>query len=81
MNRCQLDVRRLLCPLPVIRAKQAIAALAAGDRLTLTCTDPGALHDVPAWCRMHGHRIVATREEAHDIIIEIEVGPCLSTAV
>jgi tRNA 2-thiouridine synthesizing protein A len=76
VNRHHLDARRLLCPLPVIRAQQAIAVLAPGDRLELACTDPGALYDVPAWCRVHGHRVVGTREDGHDIIIEIEVGPC-----
>lgn len=69
-----LDARRLLCPLPVIRVQQAIENLTAGDRLTVYCTDPGALHDVPAWARIHGHTLVETRTEGRDYIISLQVG-------
>jgi tRNA 2-thiouridine synthesizing protein A len=69
----QLDARRLLCPLPVIRAQERIATLQAGDTLEVRCTDPGALHDIPAWCRVHGHAIVATRREDDEISITVKV--------
>ncbi|HPY38940.1 MAG TPA: sulfurtransferase TusA family protein [Thiolinea sp.] len=69
-----LDARRLLCPLPVIRVQQAIEGLAAGTHLTVYCTDPGALHDVPAWARIHGHTLIETRAEGREYIISLEVG-------
>jgi len=74
MSAHHLDARRLFCPLPVIRTQDAIAALQPGDTLEVTCTDPGALHDIPAWCRVHGHTIRATRSAQGEIIIDIEVG-------
>ena len=55
-----IDARRLLCPMPVIRVQQAVAKLPAGTHVTAICTDPGALHDIPAWARIHGHSVVAT---------------------
>lgn len=70
----QLDARRLLCPMPVIRVQDAIADLAPGEVLEVTCTDPGALNDVPAWCRINGHRILATSEQNETFVIRIEVG-------
>lgn len=70
---CQLDARRLLCPLPVIRTQDAIAKLQAGDRLIVTSTDPGAKMDIPSWCRINGHEIIDIREQDHEIIITIEV--------
>ncbi|VAX08166.1 tRNA 5-methylaminomethyl-2-thiouridine synthase TusA [hydrothermal vent metagenome] len=73
MSEHHLDTRRLLCPMPVIRAQDAIAKLAAGDFLNVVCTDPGALHDVPAWCRVHGHRIVSAEQRGDEVIIRIEV--------
>lgn len=73
MSIQRLDARRLLCPLPVIRVQDAVADLAAGDFLEVSCTDPGALNDIPAWCRINGHKIIATREEAGEIHITIEV--------
>jgi len=69
-----LDARYLLCPMPVIRVSGCIAGLAAGDVLTVTCTDPGVLHDIPAWCRLEGHSILAIRNEpCGDIVLTIEV--------
>ena len=53
----KLDARGLLCPLPVIRVQDAMRPLAAGAVLEVEATDPGVLHDIPAWCRVHGHRV------------------------
>ncbi len=69
-----LDARRLLCPLPVIRTQNAMKMLAPGDVLEVTCTDPGVLQDIPAWCRINGHRVIASRREGTEIVVEIAVG-------
>jgi tRNA 2-thiouridine synthesizing protein A len=52
-----VDTKGLLCPLPVIRAQDAAKALAPGDLVTVVATDPGTLHDIPAWTRVHGHTL------------------------
>lgn len=69
-----LDCRHLLCPLPVIRTQDRIRDLAAGDTLIVTSTDPGVVHDIPAWCRINGHRVEATEERGREIVITIAVG-------
>lgn len=74
MARYQLDARRLLCPMPVIRTQNRVAELQAGDVLEVTCTDPGALNDIPAWCRINGHKVLGSRREGNEVIIEVEVG-------
>lgn len=68
-----LDTSGLLCPLPVIRTQDAIAHLARGSRLTISATDPGTLHDIPAWARVHGHKIVAAEPMGDHFHFEIEV--------
>jgi tRNA 2-thiouridine synthesizing protein A len=73
-SQYELNARNLLCPLPVIRTQDRVKELEPGDRLVVTCTDPGALHDIPAWCRINGHRVVDSSTEARDISITIEVG-------
>ncbi len=73
MSEHHLDARRLLCPMPVIRVQDAIAKLATGDILNVICTDPGALHDVPAWCRVHGHRVLHAEQMGNEVHICIEV--------
>lgn len=74
MNRYQLDVKRMLCPMPVIKTQDKIKALTTGDILDVVCTDPGALHDIPAWCRIHGHQVIKTCKNRDEIHISIEVG-------
>ncbi len=69
-----LDTRRLLCPMPVIRTQDAVAKLAPGDTLEVVASDPGALNDIPAWCRINGHKVLATRTEKGEVFIVIEVG-------
>lgn len=64
----------MMCPMPVIRTQERIKDLAAGDELEVVATDPGALQDIPAWCRVHGHEIIATEEHTPDILIRIRVG-------
>jgi tRNA 2-thiouridine synthesizing protein A len=73
MSSAKLDARNLLCPLPVIRTQDAIAQLLPGDDLQVVCTDPGVLHDIPAWCRVHGHEVSAIDEQADEITITIRV--------
>ncbi len=69
-----VDARRLLCPMPVIRVQQAIENQAEGTVLTAYCTDPGALHDIPAWARIHGHVVLETRSEEREYIIVLQTG-------
>ena len=69
-----LDAKRLLCPMPVIRTQDRIKELNGGDQLTVICTDPGALNDIPAWCRINGHKVIDTQQTDDEVIIIIEVG-------
>ncbi|MBK5936338.1 MAG: sulfurtransferase TusA family protein [Halorhodospira halophila] len=70
----ELDCRHLLCPLPVIRTQAQVARLVAGDELEVVVTDPGALEDIPAWCRVHGHEVIATEPSGDEHRIRIRVG-------
>jgi tRNA 2-thiouridine synthesizing protein A len=70
----QLDARRLLCPMPVIRAQNRVAELSPGDTLEVVCTDPGVVHDIPAWCRINGHQVQEISEREGEITLLIEVG-------
>ena len=73
MSHHVLDARYLLCPMPVIRTQNRIAELQPGDTLEVQATDPGALHDIPAWCRVHGHEVLKTHRDGNDIVITVRV--------
>jgi tRNA 2-thiouridine synthesizing protein A len=51
----ELDLSGLNCPLPILRAKKALALLASGAVLRVTATDPGAPGDFAAFCRQTGN--------------------------
>ncbi len=70
----ELDARRLMCPMPVIKAQNAIKTMTSGDKLRVTCSDPGVMQDIPAWSRINGHTILKAEEIDHEYIITIEVG-------
>jgi tRNA 2-thiouridine synthesizing protein A len=73
VSETQLDARRMLCPMPVIRTQEKVEQLHTGDVLTIYCTDPGAVHDIPAWCRVNGHTVLEILQQDHEITIRIEV--------
>lgn len=73
MSDHQLDARNILCPLPVIRTQNAVQELRKGDRLTVICTDPGAMNDIPTWSRINGHKVLDMKHENNLITITIEV--------
>lgn len=70
-----VDARGLRCPLPVIRLARAARDAAPGAVLTVVSTDPAAQHDVPAWARLRGHAVVASRTEPDGALaITVRVG-------
>jgi tRNA 2-thiouridine synthesizing protein A len=74
MSQFDLDAKRLLCPLPVIRTQDKIKTLTKGDVLVVTCTDPGVMQDIPAWSRINGHKVLKTEFGEYEFVITIEVG-------
>jgi len=66
-----IDARRLLCPLPVIRLQNALKGLSSGTHVNIVCTDPGTHHDIPTWCRLYGHTIQSVETHATDLGDEI----------
>lgn len=57
----ELDARGLNCPLPILRAKKAIAGMATGEMLKVVATDPGAVKDFEAFCRQTGNELLRSQ--------------------
>ena len=53
-----LDVKGLLCPLPVLKARKILSGLEPGTLLTVEATDPASVIDFPHFCTETGHSIV-----------------------
>lgn len=74
MSEHELDARRMLCPMPVIKTQNKVKELAVGDILNVICTDPGVLSDIPAWARINGHTILGHQDNGDEITITVKVG-------
>ena len=68
-----VDARGQRCPLPVIRLARVVQDQPGLETVTVLATDPAAAHDVPAWCRMRGHRFVEARVEGDHTAYVVEV--------
>lgn len=62
MATIEIDAKGLFCPEPLILLQKAQRTANPGDVLSITCTDPGVEHDIPAWCRIHNLTITKQHE-------------------
>ena len=54
-----LDVRGLLCPLPVLKARKRLSTMKSGEVLRIEATDPAATIDIPHFCNESGHLLLS----------------------
>ena len=64
----ELDCLGMICPLPVLRTKKALADMVAGQILKIKATDLGAKHDIPMFAKQTGHELLAS-EKDDDVFI------------
>lgn len=57
-----LDAKGLICPLPILRTKKAMAALSKDQILKVETTDPGSKNDMSSWAKRTGNEIVRMDE-------------------
>lgn len=55
---CEVDARGLNCPLPILRAKKALAGLQSGQVLKIVSTDPGSQRDFEAFASQTGNALL-----------------------
>lgn len=66
-----LDLRGLLCPLPTLRARRALAELSPGEALVILATDPEAPIDLAALAAEGGHAFSAeTTPDGWRLVLE-----------
>jgi tRNA 2-thiouridine synthesizing protein A len=54
----EVDARGLNCPLPILKAKKALADMLTGELLKVVATDPGSMRDFQAFARQTGNELV-----------------------
>ncbi len=63
-----LDTRGLNCPLPILKAKKALAEMVSGELLRVTSTDPGSMRDFQAFARQTGNELVRQDQQGTDFV-------------
>lgn len=58
----ELDARGLNCPLPILKAKKALAEMSSGEILRVIATDPGSVRDFQAFAKQTGNTLVGQSE-------------------
>jgi tRNA 2-thiouridine synthesizing protein A len=64
----ELDTRGLNCPLPILKAKKALADMGSGEVLKVVSTDPGSMRDFQAFARQTGNELVEQSNAADEFI-------------
>jgi len=67
-----LDCSGLACPMPILKTKKAVDALAQGQVLKMISTDPGSVSDMEAWTRKTGHQLIESEQEGGKYIFYIK---------
>ena len=63
----ELDAIGLLCPLPVLKARKRLMAMAEGSVLLMRADDPAAIVDVPHFCAEAGHSLLSQDSEGAEL--------------
>ena len=64
----EIDTRGLNCPLPILRAKKALADMQSGQILKVVATDPGSVRDFQAFARQTGNDLVEQQQAGGEFI-------------
>ena len=64
----EIDTRGLNCPLPILRAKKALADMASGQVLKIVATDPGSMRDFQAFAKQTGNELLGQETAGTEFI-------------
>ena len=64
----EIDTRGMNCPLPILKAKKALADMDSGQVLKVVATDPGSTRDFQAFSRQTGNELVEQQTQGDEFI-------------
>ena len=64
----EVDARGLSCPLPILRAKKALAGMTSGEILRIVTTDPGSVRDFQAFSVQTGNEILSQAQNKDEFV-------------
>jgi tRNA 2-thiouridine synthesizing protein A len=64
----ELDVRELVCPLPILRAKKSLATMQSGQILKVVATDKKSPDDFAQFCKQTGNELLASEVSGDEFV-------------
>ncbi len=64
----EIDTSGLNCPLPILKAKKALAELNSGQVLKVIATDKGSVRDFQAFAKQTGNELIDQQTVGADFI-------------
>jgi TusA-related sulfurtransferase len=64
----EIDTRGLSCPLPILKAKKALADMVTGQTLKVVSTDPGSVRDFQAFAKQTGNELIDQQNVGEDFL-------------
>ena len=68
----ELDLKGLLCPLPMVKVSQNIGNVPVGGVIRAVATDPGAMADIPAWAASTGNNVISAEKVDGEFVFLVE---------
>jgi tRNA 2-thiouridine synthesizing protein A len=68
----ELDLKGLLCPLPMVKVSQNITKVEVGGVIRAVATDPGSMADIPAWAKSTGNEVLSAEKEGAEFVFYVK---------
>lgn len=69
-----IEVKGLMCPLPLFRTKKKLAEISSGKILKISGIDKDFLKDILVWCERNNHNVIDKKEISGYLTIFIKKG-------
>lgn len=76
-----VDARGLQCPGPIMRVKQELSGVAAGQAISVLASDPAFAADIAGWCHSTGNKLLNVAPESGGVRATIVKGSACAQAV
>ncbi|MBI5232673.1 MAG: sulfurtransferase TusA family protein [Coriobacteriales bacterium] len=67
-----LDLRGLLCPMPMVKVSQNISNVPVGGVIRAVATDAGSMADIPAWAKSTGNEVLKAEKEGDEFVFLVK---------
>ena len=68
----ELDLRGLLCPMPMVKVSQNISKVPVGGIVRAVATDAGSMADIPAWAKSTGNEVLQAEKAGGEFVFLVK---------